>query len=89
MQAVNGNSFFIIGKVNSAGRFEMTRPIDVMQALSLAGGLTPYADSENIQILRRTGSNQKIIKFDYTRFTKGKSLETNILLRSGDTIVVP
>jgi polysaccharide export outer membrane protein len=89
VQAVNGNSFFIIGKVNSAGRFEMTRPIDVMQTLSLAGGLTPYADSENIQILRRTGSNQKIIKFDYTRFTKGKSLETNILLRSGDTIVVP
>ena len=89
VQAVEGNSFFIIGKVTTPGRFQMARPIDVVQALSLAGGLTPYADSENIQILRRDGNNQKVIKFDYTRVAKGKALETNILLLSGDTIVVP
>ncbi|MGI9318063.1 MAG: polysaccharide biosynthesis/export family protein [bacterium] len=87
--AVEGNNIFIIGKVNQPGRFPMTRPTDVVQALSLAGGFTPYAETEKIQILRRSGIKQKVINFDYTKVADGKALETNILLRSGDTIVVP
>ena len=67
----------------------MVGPTDVMQALSLAGGLTAYAKSENIRIIRRTENGQKIINFDYEKITAGKALETNILLQSGDTIVVP
>ena len=86
---VSGNNFFIIGKVKRPGRFPMNRPTDVVQALSLAGGMTPYADSESIQILRRSGGKQQIISFDYTRISNGEALETNILLKSGDTIVVP
>jgi polysaccharide export outer membrane protein len=89
VSAVEGNNIFIIGKVNQPGRFPMTSPTDVVQALSLAGGFTPYADTESIQILRRTGNKLKVIKFDFTRIAEGKALETNILLRSGDTIVVP
>jgi polysaccharide export outer membrane protein len=87
--AVEGNNIFIIGKVITPGRFPMTRPIDAMQALSLAGGFTPYAKTDKIQILRRNGSKQSVIRFDYTKVSDGKALETNILLRSGDTIVVP
>lgn len=87
--AVEGNNIFIIGKVNRPGRFPMTSPTDVVQALSLAGGFTPYAKTENIQVLRRVGKKQKVINFDYTRIADGKALETNILLQSGDTIVVP
>jgi len=89
VNSVAGNRFFVIGKVNKPGIFPMNSPTDVMQALSLAGGLTPYAESESIQILRRTGNRQQIIKFDYTRIAAGKALDTNILLKSGDTIVVP
>ena len=89
VQSVDGNNIFIIGKVNQPGRFPMTRPTDVIQALSLAGGFTTYAETDRIQILRRVGSKQKIIRFDYTKIADGKSLETNILLKSGDTIVVP
>ena len=89
VRSVAGNSIFIIGKVNRPGVFPMTRPTDVIQALSLAGGFTPYADSENIQILRRSGKKQKIINFDYGKIAKGQALDTNILLQSGDTIVVP
>jgi polysaccharide export outer membrane protein len=89
VQAVEGNNIFIIGKVNSPGRFPMTRPTDVVQALSLAGGFTTYAKTEEIQILRRTGKKQKVIKFDYSQIAEGQALETNILLQSGDTIVVP
>jgi polysaccharide export outer membrane protein len=89
VRAVEGNNIFIIGKVNRPGRFPMTRPTDVVQALSLAGGFTPYAKTEDIQILRRTGKRQKSINFDYSKIAEGKALETNILLQSGDTIVVP
>ena len=86
---VAGNNIFVIGKVIRPGRFAMNRPTDVIQAISLAGGFTPYASSDSIQIFRRTGKKQQIISFDYTRIADGKALETNILLRSGDTIVVP
>jgi polysaccharide export outer membrane protein len=89
VRSVNGNNIFVIGKVNKPGQISMIRPTDIMQALSLAGGLTPYAKSENIRIIRRTGKGQKVIKFDYTEIADGNALETNILLKSGDTIVVP
>jgi polysaccharide export outer membrane protein len=89
VSSVEGNSIFIIGKVISPGTYPMTRQLDIVQALRLAGGFTPYAETENIQILRRTGRTQKVIRFDYTRIADGKALETNVLLKSGDTIVVP
>ena len=86
---VSGNNIFIIGKVTRPGRYPMNRSIDVVQAISLAGGFTPYAETESIQILRRSNGKQKFIKFDYSKIAEGKSLDSNILLRSGDTIVVP
>ena len=89
VSAVEGNNIFIIGKVNLPGRFPMTRPTDVVQALSLAGGFTTYAETEDIQILRRVRNKLIVINFDYTQIADGKALETNILLQSGDTIVVP
>jgi polysaccharide export outer membrane protein len=87
--SVDGNSIYIIGKVIQPGKFPMNNPIDVVQALSLAGGFTPYAKSDNIRIIRRVGNSQKIMKFNYGKIADGKALETNILLKSGDTIVVP
>ncbi len=87
--AVEGNNIFIIGKVNTPGRLPLTRPTDVVQALSLAGGFTTYADTKKIKILRRNGEGQAVIKFDYSKIANGQALETNILLQSGDTIVVP
>lgn len=89
VRAVEGNAIFVIGKVNSPGRIQMISPTDVVQALSLAGGFTPYAKTENIRILRRVGNQQELINFDYTRITDGQGLGSNILLQSGDTIVVP
>lgn len=89
VQEVEGNNIFIIGKVINPGRYPMTRPTDVVQALSLAGGFTPYADTDKIKIFRRNGEKQKVLNFNYSRVADGKALETNVLLQSGDTIVVP
>ena len=85
----NGNSIFVIGKVNKPGQYPANRRVDVMQALSLAGGLTVFADSDSIHILRRVGKEILVFPFDYDDVVDGEHLEQNILLEAGDTVTVP
>jgi polysaccharide export outer membrane protein len=89
VKAVNGNRVFVIGKVNKPGDFALNRPIDVMQAISLAGGVTPFASEDRIRVLHREGLQQKSVRFRYSEVAKGRHLEQNILLQSGDTVIVP
>ena len=86
---IGGNNIYVVGKVNRPGVFPFSSPLDVMQALALGGGATPYAALSDIRILRRVNGKQVAIRFDYTDIEKGKALDTNILLNSGDTVVVP
>jgi polysaccharide export outer membrane protein len=85
-----GNSFSVIGQVKQPGTFVTDTQVDVMQALSLAGGLTPFASKSRIIVLRRdeTGAQRKI-PFDYSAIEDGEKLETNILLQGGDVVIVP
>lgn len=89
VKKADGSRIFVVGKVNRPGDFPLYRPIDVMQALSLAGGATPYADVNGIRILRREGTHQEVFHFRYDDVRRGKDLSQNILLHSGDTVVVP
>jgi polysaccharide export outer membrane protein len=84
-----GSRVYVIGKVNRPGAYVMSRDLDVMQALSVAGGTTSFAALNNIQILRRTNGKQIAIPFRYGDVEHGRALEQNILLRSGDILVVP
>jgi polysaccharide biosynthesis/export protein len=84
-----GNRFYVTGEVNRPGEFQITRPIDVMQGLSLAGGLTAFASQNNIRILRREGEEQVALPFRYRDVRSGRNLDTNIQLQAGDVIVVP
>ncbi len=87
--AVDGNSIYVIGQVKNPGSFVMNPVLDVMQALSLAGGTTPFASVKNIIILRREHGVQTAHRFDYSDVAEGRSLDENILLRSGDVVIVP
>jgi polysaccharide biosynthesis/export protein len=89
VKTIVGNRVYVVGKVNKPGDFPLSGPMDVMQALSLAGGATAYADMNGIRILRRDGDRQTSLKFHYRDIEHGKNLEQNILLRNGDTVVVP
>ena len=91
MEVLRANSLmvYVIGKVNRPGRFELIDNINVLQALSLAGGLNAFARSSDIKILRKISEGTQIIKFDYNSASKGKDLEQNIMLERGDVIVVP
>ncbi|MAX52577.1 MAG: sugar transporter [Methylophaga sp.] len=87
--SVEGNRVHILGKVLNPGSFVMNQPLDAMQALSLAGGLSPYAEENNIIVLRRDGTTQQVLPVKYAEIKKGKALNTNITLESGDVIIVP
>jgi len=87
--AINGNKVFVIGQVNRPGEIIANPQIDVMQALSIAGGTTPFAELNDISILRRTAAGPISIPFRYGDVEKGKRLEQNIMLKAGDVVVVP
>src|SRR3984885_10592483 len=89
VKAPNGNRVFVTGKVNRPGDFPLLRPTDVMQALSLAGGATPFASTDKIRVLHRDGSHQTSMRFRYSDVARGRNLDQNILLQSGDTVIVP
>ncbi len=86
---VVGYRIFVVGKVNNPGQFVVGRYVNVLQALTLAGGLTPYASENKIKIVRKKGDGEITFPFHYSRVKKGRNLEENILLQSGDVVVVP
>lgn len=87
---IRGNKIFVLGQVNDPGEFIVNPRVDVMQALSMAGGTTAFAALNDIVILRREPSgSQQAIRFAYKDVERGRSLEQNIVLHSGDVVVVP
>ncbi len=86
---IEGNRVFILGKVTKPGPVPMSGPMTVLEALSSAGGLDKFADQSGIKVLRTTPQGQKAINVNYDKLIRGQSLESNIVLMGGDTIVVP
>ncbi len=85
-----GNKVYVLGQVNNPGEFVVNPRVDVMQALSMAGGTTPFAALNDIVVLRRdVDGSQRAIRFAYKAVEKGSSLDQNIVLHSGDVVVVP
>jgi len=84
-----GLRIYVIGKVKKSGQFIIGRYVDVIQALTLAGGLDPYASEKDIKILRRRGGKEVVFPFNYDAVKDGKKLEQNILLQNDDVVVVP
>lgn len=87
--SIDGNRVYVIGKVNSPGPVVLSEPMTVLQVLSMTGGLNTFASGNNIQVLRLNGSKQELLQVRYSDLIKGQSLNTNIQLRAGDTILVP
>ena len=88
--ANNGNVVYVLGKVGRPGAFPLNGPMDVTQALAFAGGLNSFAAENKIKILRRDNSGQqRSIRYKYGHIKDGVELQTNILLKSGDVVLVP
>ena len=89
LQQLSGNKVYVIGKVQRPGELVANRRMDVVQALSVAGGMTPYASENKIKVLRRENGKLTAIPFRYGDISKGKALEQDIILKSGDVVLVP
>ncbi|HWX24299.1 MAG TPA: polysaccharide biosynthesis/export family protein [Vicinamibacteria bacterium] len=81
--------FHVLGQVGKPGDFPLTRPTTVLQGLALAGGFKDFAKSDSIVIIRDEGQGQTSIPVNYKKLEAGHDLSQNILLRPGDTILVP
>jgi polysaccharide export outer membrane protein len=86
---VGGNKIYVIGKVAKPGEFPAGRYVDVLQALSMANGLTPFASENSIKVIRKEGGKDIVIPFRYSEVKNGENLEQNIQLKGGDVVVVP
>jgi len=80
---------YVIGRVNKPGEYVIGHYTDILQALSLAGGLTPFAAENEIKVMRRVRGEQYAIPFRYGDVRKGRDLEQNIILQRGDVVMVP
>jgi len=86
---VGGNVAYVIGQVAKPGVFVMNPRINVLQALSLAGGGTPYAKLDSIIVIRGSQAAQRVLQFRFSQVSAGRDLDQNVLLESGDVVLVP
>jgi polysaccharide export outer membrane protein len=86
---INSQRIYILGEVARAGGYTLLPDMNVLQALSNAGGLTAFANSKKIYVLRQDNGKQQKIPFNYKDVLSGKDPSQNVALKPGDTIVVP
>jgi len=84
-----GNRIYVTGRVNKPGVYLFNQDVNVLQALAIAGGLTPFAERRNIKILRQENGVERAIPFNYKQVQRGEQLRQNIVLQPGDTVLVP
>lgn len=89
VETVSGYTIFVLGEVNKPGQFTLGRYVDVLQALTLAGGTTAFANERDVSIRRRQDGEEIILPFNYRNAKRGGATNQNIILQSGDVVVVP
>jgi len=86
---INSQRVYILGEMTRPGAYPLLPGMTVLQALSSAGGFTPFANMKKIYVLRSDGGKQEKFPFNYKEVVKGKNADQNIVLKAGDQIVVP
>jgi polysaccharide export outer membrane protein len=86
----SGQTINVIGEVQKPGSLILSNRMNVLQALSQAGGLTAFADKNDIIILRTSDTGKQVkIDYPYADIIRGRKLDRNIELQPGDVVVVP
>lgn len=86
---LNGLRIYVSGNVESPGQYTVGRYVDVLQAITLAGGLTPFANASDIRVIRREDGRERIYEFNYNAVQRGRNLDQNIMLEPDDVVMVP
>jgi polysaccharide biosynthesis/export protein len=88
VRQINSRRVFITGQIGKPGPYPLSPGLTVMQLIAMAGGLTEFADSKNIVILRTENGKQLFLRFNYKEVIAGKKLQQNIELKPGDAVAV-
>ena len=86
---INSQRLYILGEVHRAGAYPLLPQMTILQALSSAGGFTEFANLKKIYMFRMENGKQVKFPFNYKDVVNGKRPDENVLLKAGDTIVVP
>jgi len=89
VKQINSRKVYITGQVEKPAAYALTGPVTVMQLIALAGGLKEFAKAKEIVVMRADARGTVAYPFNYDEIIKGRRLEQNIILRPGDTVVVP
>lgn len=89
VRKTNSRVIYTLGKLNKPGPYPLQPNMTLIQALSVAGGFTEWADKKDILVVRREGNKEVRFHFNYKDYVAGKNIEQNVLLKPEDTIVVP
>lgn len=89
VKQINSRKVYITGNVERPGPFPLLRPTTILQLISLAGGLKEFAKAGDIVVVRVEGTQQATFPFNYDDVKNRKGLSQNILLKPGDTVIVP
>ena len=89
VREINSRKVYIIGQVGREGSYRINSTTTVLQIIAEAGGLREFANRKGIYVLRNDNGNQTRLSFNYENVIRGKDTHQNILVRPGDTIVVP
>jgi polysaccharide export outer membrane protein len=89
VKAINSRKVFVVGKVAKPGAFPLTSDMTVLQLIALAGDVLEYAKSKSVVVIRRADDGEHRFNFNYKDVLRGKNPEQNVLLKPGDTVIVP
>jgi polysaccharide export outer membrane protein len=85
---INSKRVYLVGEVLHPGPLPMLPNMTVLQALASAG-FTQFANTKGIYVLRTDNGRQQKMPVNYRQLIKGDAVDQNIMLKPGDTIVVP
>jgi polysaccharide biosynthesis/export protein len=80
---------FVTGEIIRPGSYVVRQRTTLMQAIALAGGLSPFAARNRIQVRRRDAAGEQIFAFNYRAYEAGADVEGNVVLRAGDVVIIP
>lgn len=86
---VNSKRVYVVGEVARPTTIPLTQDLRVLDAIAIAGGFNPFADKNDIRILRHSNGDRVEYRFNMDQYLDGDAPEANLVLRPGDTIVVP
>jgi polysaccharide export outer membrane protein len=89
VQQINSHTVTVVGGVARSGQIPLTRQMRVLEAIATMGGFNAWANKDRVKVIRRNGDETVEYMFSFGAFAAGKAPDSNLLLRPGDTVVVP